>query len=326
MDLVRPTEISLKSFRAVESGEKTAADVLPKAEAKVGAAPPEADIKVADTPKAEAKTDDETEADVIETSEAGKQLAKKRGSLHERIGSLTAQLANKDQHIATLHAKFGELDALKAELAAMKAPKKDEPAGSEDDEPTEEQFEQYRDYVKAQARWEARQELQAALEARDRRDTERRSQQDFVTAVSAHAKRVVAAQATHDDYDAIVAQGNAQLAQAGVRLPPAMMKAIVESDHSADLLYDLASHPEVCIQHAREAEGLPLTAAVVVRRVLESRLTPAVSGPDAKPSPITKAAPPIKPVGGSATAAQSVESMIKGTEISLKKFREATQR
>ena len=81
-----------------------------------------------------------------------------------------------------------------------------------------------------------------------------------------------------------------------------------------------------CIPHARVAEGLPLTAAVVVRRVLESRLTPAVSGPDAKPSPITKAAPPIKPVGGSATAAQSVESMIKGTEISLKKFREAEAR
>ena len=114
--------------------------------------------------------------------------------------------------------------------------------------------------------------------------------------------------------------------RADVKIPPAMLEAIIKSDRSGDLVYNLASHPEVCIQHARESAGLPLAAAVMVRRVLESRLAPAVPGPDATPTPITKAAPPIKPVGGSATAAQSVESMIKGTEISLKKFREAEAR
>ena len=182
-------------------------------------------------------------------------------------------------------------------------------------------YETYEGYVKAQARWEARQELTAALSARDRADAERRGQHDFNTAVGKHAERVTAAKAKYADYDAVIAQGNTAVSQAGVTLPPALLKAIIESDRSADLLYDLASHPDVCLQVARDVHGLPLTAAPVVRRFLESRLAPVTAGPDATPKPVTKAAAPIKPVGSASVASPSVADLVKGSQVSLKQLR-----
>jgi hypothetical protein len=62
------------------------------------------------------------------------------------------------------------------------------------------------------------------------------------------------------------------MAAAGfTHLPPALGKAILISERSTDIIRDLAAHPADAIQLAREVSDLPVGAAPMVRRLLESR-------------------------------------------------------
>src|SRR3990167_9458247 len=315
-EMVKDTVVSLKAMRAVEAGEKPAPEPKTKAEPVVEAKTAVEPDLIVDEPETETLP-------TAEASEAGKQLAKKRKSLQDRINELTSE-----RHASRMEAEEAKLerDALKRRLEAIEKPATETKPKTEDAEPAPDQFEDYESYVKAQARWEARQELTAALSARDRAAADRRGQQDFQTAVAKHAERVIAAQAKYADYDAVIAKGNAALTQAGAIVPPAMIKAIVESDRSADILYDLASHPDVCLDVVRRSAGSTLDAAPVVRLYLESRLTPVQSGPDVQPKPVTKAAAPIKPVGTASVASPTAADLVKGTTMSLKQFRHAEGR
>ena len=321
-ELVKDTTVSLKALRALEAGSGTDAGPLP--EVPVGSGPKPASEPVASATEVEEPAEPVEAAPADEASEAGKQLAKKRKSLQDRINELTSE-----RHASRMEAeeaKF-ERDALKRRLDALEKPATEtKPKADADAEPSPEAFETYEAYVKAQARWEARQELQTALSARDRADAERRGQHDFQAAVAKHAERVTVAQTKYTDYDAVIAKGNQALNQAGVIVPPAMLKAIVESDRSADILYDLASHTDVCLDVARRSVGATLDAAPVVRLYLESRLSPVQSGPDVQPKPVTKAAVPIKPVGAAAVVSPSVADLVKGPTMSLKQFRQAEGR
>lgn len=157
----------------------------------------------------------------------------------------------------------------------------------------------YEDYIAARVRAE----IKFEHEQEERTKTQETERAEFERVRTAHVARIAAFQQTHPDLEEkgralephLVAAGFA-----GDKFPLTLTKAIMTSDKSADILYDLASHPEACIQLAREAAELPLTAAPVMRRVLESRLTAAPSGPAVTPKPVTPAKePPIKPVAGS---------------------------
>ena len=319
-EMVKETTVSLKAMRAVEAGEKPAPEPTPAME-------PVVETKASAVPAAEVPgnvSDADEAADASDAaSDAGKQLAKKRKSLQDRINELTSE-----RHASRMEAEEAKLerDALKRRLDTLEKPAGETKPKAEDTEPSPDQFEDYESYVKAQARWEARQELKESWAARDKADAERRGQRDFQSAVAKHAERVTAAQAKYPDYDAVIAKGNQAITQAGVTIPPAMLKAIVESERSADILYDLASHPDACLDVARRSAGSTLDAAPVVRLYLESRLTPVQSGPDVQPKPVTKAAVPIKPVGTAATVSPSVADLVKGPTMSLKQFRQAEGR
>ena len=315
-EMVKDTVVSLKAMRAVEAGEKPAPEPKPKVEPLVETKTAVEPEPIGDEPEPETPPS-------ADASEAGKQLAKKRAAMQDRINVLT-----RERHLTRMEAEEAkaERDALKRRLDALEKPAADVKAPAEDAEPSPDQFEDYEKYVKAQARWEARQEFKEALAARDHQEAERRGAQDFETAVAKHAERVNAAHATYPDYDAVIAKGNAAVNQAGVTLPPAMLKAIVESDRSADILYDLASHTDVCLKLAHDTRGLPLTADGVVRHFLESRLPDAASGPSGTAKPVTKAAVPIKPVGTAAIVSPSVADLVKGPTMSLKQFRHAEGR
>lgn len=157
----------------------------------------------------------------------------------------------------------------------------------------------YEDYLddRAEARIEFREQAKAGKQAHE---TEIAA---FQTAAQAHEARVATFQQAHPDLPEKLQTVNAALAAVGLagdKFPRVLTKALMTSDRSAEILYDLATHHEACIQLAREASELPLTAAPMMRRLLESRLSAAPSGPADTPKLVKPAKePPIKPVVGS---------------------------
>lgn len=95
------------------------------------------------------------------------------------------------------------------------------------------------------------------------------------------------------------------LAKHGLRqVPPILAEAIVDSEIPADILRFFGAHPEEAAQLAAEVQHLPVSAAAVVRKLLESQATlGAAARPDSasvvRPS---QAKPPINRVGGTANA------------------------
>ena len=317
-EMVKDTTVSLKALRAVEAGDKPAPEPKPKAE-------PVVEAKTAVEPESIGDEAEPETPPTAEASEAGKQLAKKRKSLQDRINELTSE-----RHASRMEAEEAKLerDALKRRLEALEKPAGETKPKAEDTEPSPDQFEDYEKYVKAQARWEARQELTETLAARDKADAERRGQQHLHAAVTQHEKRVVEAIARYPDYEAAIAKGNAEIIrQVGPNaVSAAMLEAIVESDRSADILYDLASHMDICLDVIRRSARATSESVPMLRLYLESRLPPVQSGPDAQLKPVTKAAAPIKPVGTATTASPSLATLVSGSQISLKRLREAEGR
>jgi hypothetical protein len=142
----------------------------------------------------------------------------------------------------------------------------------------------------------------------DRERTERAQYDEHNTLVLAHRAREIQARTQYPDYDALVQTGTEAMAAAGfTHLPPALGKAILISERSTDIIRDLAAHPADAIQLAREVSDLPVGAAPMVRRLLESRLAAAPSGPAASAKSVTSARPLIKPVSTASEAAAPVD-------------------
>ncbi len=144
----------------------------------------------------------------------------------------------------------------------------------------------YEDYIDARARHVYQAEHRAA-----------QAQSELERLSTSHLTRVEVAKQKYPDYDQAVAAVDKQLFDAGLRSSDALTDAILRSDSSADLIYWLATHPEDALQLARESQGLPASAAPIVKRLLEVRLGAGErpgSGPTAE---LSHAKPPVRPVG-----------------------------
>lgn len=172
-----------------------------------------------------------------------------------------------------------------------------------------------RKFLKDQARWEARQELQAqAAKTREaetsaqRRTDEQKLAAELQTGAQQYEAAKVAARAKYPDFDQV-------LGATTVGLSPVMNHAILTSPHSAEIAYHLATHPE-------DAQSILTETALIsdprqmplVRRTLEalvSHASPAVTTPKPPPPapPRSAAPPPAQPVGGGSHAGEiSIES------------------
>jgi hypothetical protein len=243
-----------------------------------------------------AETDDEhvdsEQPEPDASSDAGKALAKKKGSLQARINELTREK----------HATRREADAARAEAAAMRQrlealerggqaqPPSGQQAPRGDAEPSPEQFDTYDAYVKAQAKWEVRQELQAE-QLRQRAFAEERAAESVMTEAQ---KRIDAFRTDHPDYDDVV---NA------VFLPATPAAEVIvahlrHADVGPALAYELGQRPEELARIASLPPAFAIAALGKLEGQIESRAAAAQSGPALTPN-VTKAKPPIKPVGGS---------------------------
>ncbi len=140
------------------------------------------------------------------------------------------------------------------------------------------------------------------LEARDRQADARRQQQELERIHQAHGTRMAAMATKYPDYEQVRLAADQTLAAAGVReLPDVLIRAVVTSDRSDDLVYFLGTHPDEAIHLARRFANRPVTDADLVQDVLLAKLTAgAVATGSATPTR-SSAKPPVNPVGGAAS-------------------------
>lgn len=213
-------------------------------------------------PEAEADTSTEEEAETesedsdVEPTESKSQ--RKRRMRREREAAKDRELATAEQRISQLTAKIEELQA-----------------------PDYTKYNNPDDYTADRAAFAAQQQL-LKQDAEQARQEAERAKTD-VAAAQMDAVREVFEEgvAAHEDFQQVVA--NPALA-----LPESVLRASVEADNSADVLYYLGKNPD----EARRIAGLSAVAqAVEVGRVSTRLSTP-------KPK-TTKAPPPVKQVRGS---------------------------
>jgi len=214
-------------------------------------------------------------------------------------------------------AKREELETRLAKLEAERtAPPKPEveakPAADDDVEPTPDSYDSYEGYVKAQARWEARQEL------KDER--KREAEKQLVEETVAHVKkrgdifrdRVFAAEekdtsikarlSTPEAHDLLKSLEPTWAVRPGVKMRAIndITDAIIASDQPSALLLCLAENPE----ELSRIQALP--DAPSVHRAMGRLETLVSKEPEAAPvvkaaaePQVSQAKPPVRPISGS---------------------------
>ena len=260
---------------------------------------PAAAPEKADEP-AKAETEDQKQA--REASEAGSRLAKRRQSIQDEINVLVRTRGDHEREIRALEARKA---AIQREIDGGKpAGEKsggDKPSGPDWQKyknlpgaPKEEDFETYGDFVFAVNDFITDQKLAARDDASRRDQAARANQERFAK----HDERIEATRAQHADYDAVMESAK------DIFVPPHVIDYFLESEHGAELAYYLAGHHD----EARSIAALTPLKAIAALGKLEDKLNPESSrsetvttGPVEAPV-VTKARPPIKPVGGGAAS------------------------
>lgn len=223
-----------------------------------------------ETPAAEPVTEDPVaEAAAEETTEEGQerddkgQFKPKRG-VQDRIDELT-----RERHEAAREAAYWR--GIAETRAVQEQPKTDA-------EPKAEDFQDYAEYVRALARFEAKALVKAEL-----------AQEKAATTEAARAttwqQKVEAAKAKLPDFDQVMRESKAPMTQA-------MAEAIKESDIGPEIAHHLATNPEIAARLA----GLSSTASILELGKIAASLSQAAA-PAAPAKRITSAPTPPTPVG-----------------------------
>jgi|ERR1700722_2945792 len=248
-------------------------------------------------PVVEEKEEQKTE----ETEEKEEEKPKQRGwnGAQKKIDRLIKHNAELEKAKEAAEKRAQELEA--------KTGKTEEKTVKADDEPKEEDFNgDVRAFFKAQARWEARQEIKAQEEARERATQEAQTKEIFDN----HNRTISEARAKYDDFEEVVKATDTpwkEGSKADVMASQAFAVAMYESGMGGELLYYLGKHPD----ELAKMEGLsPARIQMAVGRIVDKleaasdeEETEEVEKEEVKEKTkiVSKAPAPIKPVGGSST-------------------------
>lgn len=282
----------------------------PVAPVEETAAPVVAAVETA--PEADADPDPAESEQESERDEQGRFTGKKpRSNTQARISQAVTKQREAEAKAAAL---AEELERLRAEYRPTPAPAEPKPAASAPAKPTRDTFINrigvdggYPTYEAAldaydDAREAWREAQQPKIDALiEQRLAAKQGEQAAQRILSAHQARMAAAETQYPDYKATVGQAEQLLADMKVTLSPALQYAMFDSPKSADVVYYLATHPTELLQLARESATLPVSAAALLRRDLESRLTAGVP-PGSASAALSTAKPPVRPVGASQAA------------------------
>ena len=232
----------------------------------------------------------EDEPSDADASDAGSKLNQKKRSLSARTQTYQNQINELAKQRGDLHRAYEserrEYDALRAaRTQASPAPPQAPPAPGDPDAPSEEQFETYGDYVKAAARYESRRAvMEAHHHARQTHEAHQRQAWES-SRNTAHEERLAAHRTTNPEFDVLVNRED-------INLSTPMVDVIKASDHGPGLMVHMAQHPE----DAQRIAALHPVLAFGEMKALEARLDVA-HGSTPPSKPMSRAKPPIKPVG-----------------------------
>lgn len=266
-------------------------------DAKTSGAPPQ------DAPAPVETTAEATTAPVDETAEEqpseaeGEQPQPKKpgGGFQKRISELT-----REKHEAKREAE--QLRELLSKALGGQ-PQKTEQTATQSDEPRQEQFSKYEDFVAARAEWKADQRVKAALEgfqkqasAVDQEKAHVERVRNFVAEAKAQGKEIkgfdeALATVRSDDFP----------------MTPTIAEFLLRANQKAAVVKYLADNPD----EAFEISRLDELSQVQKLTLVEARFS-------AKPKPKTSSAPPPPAtVSGGAAAPQTIERMDHGGVLEL---------
>ena len=274
-------------------------------------------MPMADYKAARAKGETEVEQEEEKPEVQQEEKPKSKGGFQKRIDRLHKMVAETEKRAEAAERRAQELEARNGH---QEQPRTAPVQG----EPREEDFTDHKEYMKAIARWEARQELQAE------RDAERQARQNesVKEIFDAHNQRIVEARARIDDFDEVISGTTTPWRDndpEDISASRAFQIAIFESDNGPDILYHLAQNPE---EFARMGDLTPTKVQREVWRLSEKlgKAAPAEEEeeqveeekPEAKAKPVSKAPTPIKPVSSGTT-----KSSKRLDELSMAEYKKA---
>lgn len=233
---------------------------------------------------------DEPEPDPA--SEAGKTLAKHRRSLQGRIDGLVKARSDAEARAEAAERRARELE----QRSAGGQPEPRQPQYLTRPKPVLDEFsnesDPYAAWLEAVADWKADEKLAA----RDQASSQAYAQRAHQDVVATYQKRLDDVRTKHADFDAVIAEN------ADLEVSPVMREYILTDERGPEMQRYL------CLNHEDHARIMGLSPArqLVELGKLEARLDAASSGPAQKPV-VTKAKPPIKPVGSSPVASDEEE-------------------
>lgn len=215
------SEISIADYRKERS--EPAAPAATTTEKPAAESKPAAD-------SATARTESTTSPDGKGTDKD----AKPQGGWQRRIDKLTKEKGDLERTVQQLQA---DITALKGSTGKTAAELRTDAADAGDPEPKEDDYKEYRDYVKALGRWTARQEMKA--EAAKNAETERKAdeqtaQQRAKEEFDAYQNALPTAEEAHSDF-------RETLSDPELVLPQYVQLAIVQmAEHGPEAAYQLA--------------------------------------------------------------------------------------
>ena len=183
---------------------------------------------------------------------------------------------------------------------------KAEPAHKKDnEEPTIDKFDNFDDYVSAKAEYIASKKIESTLTEREQRQAAEKAEAAQKQTVEGWNKRVAAADIP--DFHDVVAASD-------VPMTSIMQQAIMESENGPKLAYHLATNPA----DAERIAGMTPIGAVRALTLIEEGLK--------KPVAVSKATPPITPVGSKATSIKSLLDVKDYDEFSKRRAAQIAKR
>ena len=186
-----------------------------------------------------------------------------------------------------------------------KAPEKKETKPT-DGKPNKDDFPTHEDYLEALTDWKADQKIDEKLASRDAKAKQDNLRAEMEKSKKAHLDRVDAFKKTHEDFNDVLQD------IADFRLSSSLERALLESDNGPELMYEFAKNPAElerinALDPAAQARALgrfesSFQKASQAKEKEDAKEVEAKAETiEAKPKPkISKAPPPIKPVGSKA--------------------------
>lgn len=217
--------------------------------------------------------------------------------LKKRVDKLTAQKSAAERERDELKAKLAELEAKPAPPEKKEEPKAEAKA-NEDPEPKQEEFETYEAWIKAQTRWEIREEMRAAAAKEEAKKAEKAQQTE-------QARQNEAANNFFDRGEGKYPGFVEELTKKPLGLSDVAVGAILELENGEDVAWFLSQNRDI-VNDLKKMP--PIRAAAMIGKLsvqFEEKEEKPVRqgtkrGPDGNPV-VSGAPPPIKPLSGHAT-------------------------